>query len=210
VSIYEILGVIFGVVSVYLTVRQNIWCWPTGLVNVGLFIIVFFQAKLYADMGLQVLYVVLCLYGWYAWLHGGAHHGPLKVSRIPARALGGLLVAGVALALPLAFFLRKATDASMPLLDASTSSFSVVAQAMQTKKWIENWWVWILVDVVYVGMYVVKGLYLTAGLYGLFLVLAVMGLAQWRKARREAACVSESDLTRPEGAVPVAAEVGRA
>ena len=186
-SVFEVLGVLFGVVSVYLTVRQNIWCWPTGLVNVGLFIVVFFQAKLYADMGLQVLYVVLCVYGWYAWLHGGADHGPLKVSSIPTGALAGLVLAGAAFALPLALVLRRATDASMPLLDASTASFSIVAQAMQTKKWIENWWTWIVVDVVYVGMYIVKGLYLTAGLYGLFLVLAVMGLAEWRRALRSPA-----------------------
>ena len=181
-SPYEVLGVLFGIVSVYLTVRENIWCWPTGLVNVGLFIIVFFQAKLYADMGLQVLYVVLCLYGWYAWLHGGPGRGRLAVSRTPAPALMGLLAAGLAFAIPLGVFLRRATDASLPFVDASTSSFSVVAQAMQTKKWIENWWVWIVVDVVYVGMYVYKGLFLTAGLYTLFLVLAVMGLVQWRAA----------------------------
>jgi nicotinamide mononucleotide transporter len=181
-SVYEILGVVFGIVSVYLTVRENIWCWPTGLVNVALFIIVFYQARLYADMGLQVLYVILCLYGWYEWLHGGSNHGPLRVSRAPRAALLGLFAGGIAFAWPLGALLRTATDASLPYFDASTASFSLVAQALQTKKWIENWWVWIVVDAVYVGMYIVKGLYLTAGLYAIFLVLAAAGLVQWRRA----------------------------
>ena len=180
-SLYEIVGVAFGAVAVWLTVRENIWCWPTGLVNVGLFIVVFYRARLYADMGLQVVYVALCLYGWYAWLHGGRDHGALRVSRTPSRVLSVtlVLVAGAGLVLGLA--LRRHTDASLPFWDSATTSGSLAAQWMQTRKWIENWVVWIAVDVVYVGVYLYKDLYLTAALYAVFLVLAVMGLVKWKK-----------------------------
>ena len=179
---FEIAGVAFGLVAVWLTVRENVWCWPLGLVNVVLSAVVFAQAKLYADMGLQVVYVALCLYGWYAWLHGGQDKGALLVSRTPARAAGALCAAGVAFAGALGLLLRGYTDAALPFWDASTASFSLVAQWMQTRKWIENWAVWIVVDAVYVGMYVVKGLVLMAGLYAVFLALAIAGLVAWRRS----------------------------
>jgi nicotinamide mononucleotide transporter len=182
VSAVEAAGVLFGVVAVWLTTRENVWCWPTGLVNVGLFIVVFFRAKLYADMGLQVVYVALCLYGWYEWLHGGRDHGALRVSATPRAAFAALAAAGVVFAAVLGLFLARRTDAALPFWDAGTTSFSLVAQAMQTRKWWENWLVWIAVDVVYVGIYVVKELYLTAGLYAVFLALAVVGLRSWRRS----------------------------
>jgi nicotinamide mononucleotide transporter len=182
VSAVEAAGVLFGVIAVWLTTRENIWCWPTGLVNVGLFIVVFWRTKLYADMGLQVVYVVLCLYGWYEWLHGGRDRGTLTVSATPRPALAALGAAGVAFAAGLGLFLSRNTDAALPFWDAGTTSFSLVAQAMQTRKWWENWLLWIAVDVVYVGIYVVKKLYLTAGLYAVFLALAVLGLKSWRRS----------------------------
>jgi nicotinamide mononucleotide transporter len=171
-------------VAVWLTVRENVWCWPTGLVNVGLYVLVFAEAKLYADMGLQVVYVGLCLYGWYAWLHGGKDHGALHVTRAPAKTLALLAAAAVAFALALGTLLGRLTDAALPYWDSSTASFSLAAQWLQTRKWIENWAVWIAVDAVYVGMYVVKGLYPTAGLYAVFLALAVAGHLAWRKSLR--------------------------
>jgi len=179
---YEIAGVLFGVASVWLTVRENIWCWPTGLVNVGLFILVFFEARLYADMGLQVVYVLLCLYGWYQWLHGGKDRGTLGVSRTPRRKAALLAASGAVFAVVLGVFLKRGTDAALPFWDASTTSFSLAAQWMLTKKYLENWLVWIAVDVVYIGMYLNKALYPTAGLYAVFLVLAVLGLRSWTKA----------------------------
>src|SRR5258708_40270342 len=91
---YEVASVLFGVVAVYLTVRENVWCWPLGLVNVGLSAVVFWQARLYADLGLQVVYVVLCLYGWYEWLHRGADFGGHPRSRSPGRTLPRLALLG--------------------------------------------------------------------------------------------------------------------
>lgn len=181
-STYEAVGVIFGIVAVWLTTRQNVWCWPTGLVNVGLFIVVFYQARLYADMGLQVVYVGLCLYGWHRWLRGGPDQGVLAVSRTPPRALVILALFGATGSALLGLTLFRHTDASLPFWDSSTTSFSLVAQWMQTRKWIENWILWIVVDVVYVGIYLQKRLYATAGLYAIFIALALLGLREWRRS----------------------------
>jgi nicotinamide mononucleotide transporter len=167
------------VLSVWLTARQHISCWPIGLVNVTLSGIVFVEAKLYADAGLQAVYFVLCAYGWWAWLHGGEGHGPLVVERAPRRmlALGGL--AGVAGLFALGAFFSTATDAALPWLDSTLTAFSLVAQWLMTRKWIENWAVWICVDVAYVGMYELKLLHGMALLYALFLVLCVIGRRSW-------------------------------
>lgn len=185
-SAYEVVGVLFGILAVWLTTRESVWCWPTGLVNVALFIVVFYQAKLYADMGLQAVYVLVCLYGWRQWLRGGPGHGPLVVSRAPRSALLALGALGIAGAALLGATLYRHTDASLPFIDASTTSFSLAAQWMQARKWIENWVVWIVVDVVYVGMYVYKRLYLTTGLYAVFIGLAVLGLVEWKRSLRAA------------------------
>lgn len=179
---YEVVGVLFGVLAVWLTVRENIWCWPTGLVNVGLFIVVFSETHLYANARLQVVYVVLCLYGWYAWLHGGHDHGALRVSRTPVRMMALFGILGAAGALIWGLTLRRYTDASLPFWDSATTSGSLVAQGMQTRKWVENWVIWIAVDTVYVGMFLYKQLYPTAALYALYLALAVMGRVEWKKA----------------------------
>lgn len=184
---FELVAAAFGIINVFLTVRENIWCWPTGIVNVAMYVVVFYEAKLYADMGLQVVYLALSLYGWYEWLHDGKNHGALKVSRTPRAVLAALALAGIAGSVALGRFLSAATDASLPFWDSSTTSFSLVAQALLTRKWIENWAIWIAVDVVYVGMYVYKHLYVTAGLYLVFLGLAVLGLREWRRALEAAA-----------------------
>ena len=179
---WEILAVIFGIISVYLSTREHIWSWPTALVNVALYFIVFLEAKLYADMGLQVIYFALSLYGWYEWLYGGENRTELHVTRV-TRSLGlKLLLIGLASAAVLGTILARFTDASLPYLDSATTSTSLVAQWMMTRKILENWIVWAVVDVVYVGMFIFKKLYLTAGLYAVFLVLAIMGYVQWKRS----------------------------
>jgi len=197
--VWEILAVVFGIISVYLSTREHIWSWPTALVNVALYFVVFLEAKLYADMGLQVVYFALSLYGWYEWLYGGENRTELHVSRT-TRSLGvRLLVIGVATAALLGTILARFTDAALPYLDSATTSTSLVAQWMMTRKILENWAVWAVVDVVYVGMFIYKRLYLTAGLYTVFLVLAVMGFFQWRRSlagRAEGTGTREPEVAR--------------
>ncbi len=186
----EYIAALFGGVSVYLSVRQNIWSWPTAIVNVGLYTLVFYESRLYADMGLQVVYIVISFYGWYEWLYGGKNRTELEVSRT-SRRLGMLLAAiGVVSAFVLGTVFHRTTNAALPFLDSATTSTSLVAQWMMTKKLLENWIVWVAVDVVYIGMFIYKSLYVTSLLYFVFLVLSVMGYRQWKATLREPELVS--------------------
>jgi len=180
-SALEVIAAAFGVISVYLSTRQNIWSWPTAIVNVALYTVVFYQGRLYGQMGLQPIYLALSVYGWYQWLHGGEQHTELRVSRAGPRLLGVLAVLSLVLWLALAAVLRQ-TDAALPWLDALLTTTSLVAQWMMTRKILENWLIWIAVDVVYVPMFVSQGLYATAVLYAAFLVLAVLGYVEWRRS----------------------------
>jgi nicotinamide mononucleotide transporter len=178
----EAVGVVTGILGVWLTTRQKIWCWPVGIVSVASFIVVFGRAKLYGAMGLQVVYVLLLAYGWYAWLHGGEDRGALKVSRLPRRLALGLLVLGAAASGVAGYWLRVETDHVLPYIDGFSTSFSLVAQWMQARKYLENWLVWVVVDVVYVGMSLSQGLTLTAGLYAVYVGLALVGFRDWRRS----------------------------
>ncbi len=178
----EWIAVGITLLAVYLTTRQVIWCWPIGMVSVLLYAWVFYQAKLYADMGLQALYFGLAVYGWWAWLYGGEDHGELAVSRTSPRKAVVLFVIGLVAGLTLGRLLSRYTDASLPFMDSILTSFSIVAQWMQTRKLLEAWLVWLAVDVFYVGMFLYKGLYPTAGLYAVFLYLAALGYIEWRSS----------------------------
>jgi nicotinamide mononucleotide transporter len=175
----EVLGFVTGAWSVWLTVKQNIWNWPIGIANSVFYLWVFFQARLFADSSLQVIYVVLGFMGWYCWLRGGPQHSTLRVSRVSLRtslALALVLVAGT---LSMGAFLVNVHDAS-PHFDALTTVLSLIAQYMLTRKLIENWLVWITADVIYIGLYFSRELYLTSVLYAIFLTMCLMGLRQWR------------------------------
>jgi nicotinamide mononucleotide transporter len=178
----EWVAAIAGAVSVYLSARQKILSWPTAIVNVSLYTFIFYKSGLYSDMGLQVVYLVLSIYGWYQWLHGGAQRTPLRVSRASLRAW--LIAGSVALVfwLGLARYTSTLSGVSLPYLDSALTTLSLVAQWMMTRKILENWVLWIIADIAYVPMYIYKNLYVTAGLYAVFLVLAIMGFVQWRRS----------------------------
>jgi nicotinamide mononucleotide transporter len=182
----EVVGALTGVVAVWLTTRQKIWCWPVGIVSVLLYVLVFYQARLYATMGLQVVYVGLAVYGWYAWTKGARADGPLRVSRASTRTLAVACGVGLAVTLGLGAWLGRQTDEALPFTDAAVTSVSLIAQWMQTRKLIENWWLWLAVDAVYVGMNLSQGLVPTAGLYAIYTALAVAGLREWRRSMEEA------------------------
>jgi nicotinamide mononucleotide transporter len=178
----EIAAALLGLLSVYYTLREHVWCWPTGLVNVVLYVVVFFDAKLYADTLLQVVYIVLQIYGWYEWLHGGPAKTELRISRSSGRSLALLLLLAAGVTLGMGYGFDRYTDAALPYWDSAITALSLVAQWMVAKKRLENWVFWIVVDVLAIGVYFTKQLLPTAALYGVFLVMAVMGLRAWRKA----------------------------
>ncbi|HEX8943093.1 MAG TPA: nicotinamide riboside transporter PnuC [Gemmatimonadaceae bacterium] len=186
-SCLELVAVLFGIVSVFLSVREKILSWPTALVNVALYFALFYQTGLYSDMGLQAVYFGLSLYGWYEWLYGGTGHTALTVSRTPARLWAILVAVGLASWAILGKLTSGLPGVALPYVDAATATTSLVAQYMMTRKLLENWALWILVDVVYVGMFIFKGLYLTAGNYAVYLGLAVLGHIAWKRSLNAAA-----------------------
>jgi len=182
-SLVEILGFLTGAVNVWLLARQNIWNWPIGLANNALYVAVFVSAGLYGDAGLQLVYIALGVYGWWTWSHPGARM-ELQVIRTPLRTWIWLTPVTLAAAIALAFFLRRFTDSTVPVWDGFTTALSLAAIYGQTKKYLESWWIWIAVDIIYVPLYIYKQLRLTSGLYFVFLLLCVMGLRKWSRALR--------------------------
>lgn len=181
----ELIGVLFGLLTVYYSVKQNILTWPTGIVSVSAFGILFYTIKLYADMCLQLFFLWSCIQGWYFWLHGGRHKTALTISCLTSRQrvwIAGAVALAVAF---IGFLFHRFTDASLPYLDSTASGMSVVAQLLMMRKKLEHWYLWIAVDVLSIGIYMYKEVFLTAGLYFIFLLLCIQGLRTWRKAYRE-------------------------
>jgi len=180
----EAIAVVFGVLAVWFTVRQNIWCWPLGLVQVALYIHIFYQVRLYSDLILHVIYVGLGVYGWWCWRNGADGRPRLPVSLLPMTQRLAWPTTIILITVGLGYFMDRNTDASLPYGDAFTTVASLCAQWLMTRKRLESWLGWIAVDVVAIGIYLQKELFLTAGLYALFLGLAVAGFASWRRELR--------------------------
>ena len=177
----ELLGFATGLVCVGLVVVQHIANWPVGIANVLLLMVVFGNAQLYADAGLQLVYVGLGCYGWWQWLHGGAGRSVLLVRRTTrvewlALAAAGLVITGL-----LWSWLTWYTDSTTELPDATTTALSLLATYGQARKLLESWWLWIAADLVYIPLYGYKDLWLTAILYVVFLGLCVAGLRTWSR-----------------------------
>jgi len=181
-STVELVAAVLGVIAVWLTVRQNIWGWPIGLVMVVLYVWIFFDVKLYSDMLLQGVYAVLQLYGWWQWLRGGQQHQGREVTNLawPATLLG--LALGALVSLVLGYLMGTHTDAALPWLDAALTGFSLVAQFWMAQKRLQCWPLWLVLDVIYVALFYYKGLYPTAVLYAVFVALAAYGWRDWRRA----------------------------
>lgn len=184
---YEIFGTIFGLLSVWLTIKKNIWLWPTGIINIVLFFVMFYEAKLYAELITYSVFFVLSVYGWWEWLHGGENRTELPMAKTPRRTVMWLVAIGVVWWPLQSYLFHTYTDAALPYWDSAITVLSLLAQWMLAKKYLENWWLWITVDVMAIGVYWVKDLHVTSGLYLVFLVLATMGLIQWKKDMRKAA-----------------------
>ena len=177
----EIAAVAFILVNVWLAVKENIWNWPVGIIGVLLYFVINWRAHLYANAGLQIIYFVLSVHGWYEWLHGGKNKTERQISAATPRIWALTIVGGALLTWPIYILLLKTGSSSSPVMDAATTAYSIVGQFLLNFKIIENWVVWALVDIVYVVIYLQQSLPLTAVLYGFFVVLCVKGYVDWRK-----------------------------
>ena len=177
----ETIAFVITLVNVWLTIRENVWCWPTGIVSVILYAIVYWQARYYSSAGLQIVFFTLSVYGWYEWLRGGAGHTELHVTRLQRRHIPLVLLAGIALTTAIGFA-GRAAGAMLPFYDAAIAGFSIVAQWMMARKKLENWAMWIGVNIIAVGVYSAGRLYLTAVLYLILLALAFRGWVEWRRS----------------------------
>jgi len=184
-SVWEIVGSGLGIIGVWLMIRQNVWGWPVGLVQVAAYAWVFFDAKLYSDAILQVCFLVIQGYGWWHWWRGDRGDGSaercaLPVTRLPGAALAGWIVGGALLSAAWGELMHRTTDAALPHWDAFILVFSLIAQWLQARKILENWVGWAIVNTVAIGVYWAKDLRLTSGLYLGFWLMAGWGWREWR------------------------------
>jgi nicotinamide mononucleotide transporter len=180
----EVVAVVMTLVGILLTIKEKIACWPVAIVGILAYMVVFIRARLYADTALQPIYVVQNIYGWWYWAHGGARgegDAPIVVLRGRSRAawMAGTAVVSVVAGAALA----RWTNAAAPYADATLSTTSLVANWLLARKILENWWLWIAVNVGYVILFWRKHLQLSAGLYAVLLILAIAGLIEWQRSR---------------------------
>ncbi|MCJ8208274.1 nicotinamide riboside transporter PnuC [Mucilaginibacter sp. RS28] len=183
----ELIGVITGLVCVALAAINNIWNWPFAIVNVALYIYIFFNARLYADMGLQVYLLCINTYGWYYWSRKPADETKVPVAQINSKQLLWSALTILIVTPFLGFTLIKLAPvlhyqpASYPYLDSFCTACSIVAQILMARKVLQNWLLWVFVDVIYVGVYIAKNLHATAFMYAVYVIIALLGFIDWRK-----------------------------
>ena len=178
----EVIAVALGLTNVALLVLRSIWNYPFGIAMVVCYAWIFYGAKLYSDALLQIFFLVVQLYGWWNWSRaaGTAEDDRIPVLSLSKRSQLGILCLVLVMSLAWGSMMARFTDAHYPFWDGTIAMTSVVAQILLARRYLENWVLWIIVDILAVGLYWTKGLYLTSGLYGIFLILAAIGLYQWR------------------------------
>ena len=179
----EILAMLTGIAGVWLTMKENIWCFPIGIINVTLYAWLFMTPgiRLYADALLQCIYILLLFYGWMNWADRNKKKDTNHTINISSKTSLKLLIISLLSTIVLAVFLQTFTNASYPWLDSALTCASLASQWMIAKKMIQNWIVWIVVDIIYLPLYFVKNLPLTTILYFMFLILAFKGYSEWKK-----------------------------
>ncbi len=181
----EITAVLLGIANITLLMRRSIWNYPFGIAMVSLYAFIFYEAKLYSDMGLQGFFFVIQIYGWWYWYRGMSEDGQIKVRLLAPGTYPVYLLVAIFGVIALGTGMARLTDAALPYWDATTTVLSVIAQFLLARRRLENWIVWILVDVIAIGIYFAKGLYPTMVLYAIFLVMASGGLGLWWRAYRD-------------------------
>jgi len=191
----EIAGTVTTVLGIWLTTRRTLLCWPVVLAADVIYLVVFYRAQLLSDALLQVFFLAFTLYGWWHWWQGVREEGEVRIVPLTASSLLVAVVAGAAGSIVLGE-LAKRLHAALPYLDAALASYSLVASWWQARKHTANWWLWIVVDLVYIGEYLYKDLWPTALLYAGLVALAVLGLRDWKRAE---AAGRESGVMYSEG-----------
>jgi nicotinamide mononucleotide transporter len=177
----EVCGTLTGFLYLGFSIRQHYLTWPIGLLNALFYIAVFFTSKIYADMALQFYYVVISIYGWWCWHQGSSEGHSFEVSRTSMALWIKLLYVSILLFVVIAFILYRYTDSPVPFWDALVTALSIVATWMLAQKKIEHWLLWVLVDAISIGLFIVKELYPTTLLFLVYTILAVYGYLEWRK-----------------------------
>lgn len=176
-------ALISGILYVTLAAKENVWCWLFGLVNVGLFFVIAFNAQMYSDVGLQVVYFGLTIYGWWQWVYGNKNNlqNPLKITTTSVKLWTILIFFTLFSTAILYFLLSSFTSTDVAFWDALTTALSLTATWMTARKKLENWLVWILVDPIYVGLLYYKGWHLSSLLFGIYTIIAVFGYFEWKR-----------------------------
>lgn len=181
----ETVGAFFGLVYIYFSIKQNIWLWPVGILSSAFYIWVFFFAKFYADMSLNFYYLIISIYGWIFWLRGKKSENTeteeLPISRTNGKTTGVLSGVTVILFFAMWYVLKNFTDSPVPVGDAFVTALSITATWMLTKKKIEQWLIWIVVDFISLGLFYYKGFRATLILFAVYTVMAFVGYFKWRK-----------------------------
>ena len=186
----EIAGVIVGLIYLWLEYRASVWLWAASIVMPAIYIFIYAESGFYADMGINIYYLVASIYGWVAWLRHGDDGQPLKITHTPRKMILPLIAVGAIAMVVITYILLNYTDSTVPYGDSFTTALSVVALYMLARKQAEQWLVWLVVDAVSCALYISKGIYLTAALYGLYTILAWVGYRRWLK-------MIEEDATLP-------------
>ncbi|UOD30278.1 nicotinamide mononucleotide transporter [Massilia violaceinigra] len=178
----ELTALVLSVITVVLNIRQTHWAWLFAIASSAVYGIVFLNARLYGDMGLQGVFIAVSVWGWYQWLYGGEQHAPLTATCSSRAGWIGGIVGWLLLFAAIGYALRRFTDTDVPHIDGFLTAGSLLGQLLLSRKKVENWIVWIVVDVLYVGLYIHKDLHATAVLYAAFVVMAVFGWRAWARA----------------------------
>ncbi|MFZ2980273.1 MAG: nicotinamide riboside transporter PnuC [Sphingobium sp.] len=181
-SMLEIIAVAVSFLGIWLTAKRRMFCWPVNLLACALYFKIFLDVRLYADMVLQLLFGGAIIYGWLRWARGRDDAGGVVIMPLPLMRAATTLTAGAVGAIAIGYCMHRFTDAALPWMDAVLSSFSLVAQYWTARRHAASWLLWIALDIVYVGMFTFKGLWLTAVLYAAMILLALLGYRRWLAA----------------------------
>ena len=180
-DILEIIGVAIGLLYLYLEYKANIWLWPVGVIMPIVYIYIFYQSKFYADMGIYIYYFFASIYGWYIWTRSTKKTEQVIITHTPIMYLGKMVGLFALIFIVIAFILVRFTDSPVPYGDSFTTTLSIIAMWMLAHKYIEQWWLWIAVNVVSTGLYFWKGLYPTALLFVVYSIIPFFGYFKWKK-----------------------------